>query len=523
MVPYTVSSELRFYVYLHAESLGKRAMRGHHMGRTEAASVSRGRATCSEQEGHVHRLQGAPLALARAVWLAVVVPAYALLVTNLPAYVSSLSHVQSPVNPVASGGALSVQPTPANIQLLRTLGISLGSYVVCMLAVTLVFELSYASVGLLLFWRRADDRAALLCSFALLLLPLAFAIVTVPASPFGWRWVLPTLGAVGNASLLLCALVFPDGRVVPARAGWLVPPVLAFWALVAIFPTWALDRSGLSLALFLGMALGALLLQLYRYRAVSTPHQRQQTQWALYGISIAVLGNIAPRLLYTLILAHRWGASGLAYAVEIGLVMGALVAIPLTVGGAMLATRLWDIELLLNRTLVYGTLTASLLVVYSVCVIGFQAAVTALTGARSLPDVVVVASTLVIAALFNPLRRRLQANIDHRFFRRKYDAAQALANFAGSLRREVDLSELGARLVGVVKETMEPTAVSLWLRSSSAAIESTDEQSRAPTHGQTGFTRHTLHQPSADPQSGDDPPRRPASVSSTPSGNGWER
>src|SRR5258708_3233507 len=147
-----------------------------------------------------------------------------------------------------------------------------------------------------------------------------------------------------------------------------------------------------------------------------------------------------------------------------------VVCIPISAGIAMLRYRLYDIDVLINRTLVYGLLTATLLGTYLLLVFGGQYLLTSFLGSSN--AAVLVVSTLIVAALFHPLRRRLQAIIDHRFYRRKYDAARVLAAFSATLRNEVDLDQLREHLVAVVQETMQPTHVSLWLRN--------DEQRRRP-------------------------------------------
>ena len=149
---------------------------------------------------------------------------------------------------------------------------------------------------------------------------------------------------------------------------------------------------------------------------------------------------------------------GVAYA----LVLIGLVGIPISMGIAITRYRLYDIDLLMNRTLVYGSLTAMLVALYFGGIVVLQRVFILLTGQQS--TLAVVASTLLIAALFTPLRRRIQSFIDRRFYRRKYDARKTLEAFSATLRDETDLEALNNDLVGVVRETMQPAHVSLWLR-----------------------------------------------------------
>jgi hypothetical protein len=139
-------------------------------------------------------------------------------------------------------------------------------------------------------------------------------------------------------------------------------------------------------------------------------------------------------------------------------------AIPISMGIAILRYRLYDIDIIINRTLVYGALSATLALIYFGGVATTQAIFRALTGQQEQPQLAIVISTLLIAALFNPLRRRIQRFIDRRFYRRKYDARKTLEAFSAKLRDETDLDALSDDLVGVVKETMQPSRISLWQR-----------------------------------------------------------
>ena len=141
--------------------------------------------------------------------------------------------------------------------------------------------------------------------------------------------------------------------------------------------------------------------------------------------------------------------------------MGSMLAIPFTLGIAVLRDRLWDIDVIINRTLVYGTLTATFGLIYVGLALGLHFFLRGLIQLTN--DIVLVVTTLAIAALFQPLRKRIQTVIDRRFYRQKYDAAKTLADFSAVLRDEVDLNQLTEYLVTVVKETMQPTHVSLWL------------------------------------------------------------
>jgi len=218
----------------------------------------------------------------------------------------------------------------------------------------------------------------------------------------------------------------------------------------------------------LGMiVLGAMYAQIYRYRYVSAPTERQQTKWVLFGF-----------LLWLLLM----GILGVPYSIEMSLPAGsllpwwslvssagwwvALTIVPLSLSIAVLRYRLYDIDVLINRTLVYGSLTVTLALVYFGGVTATEAVFRALTGQEQQSQIAVVVSTLVIAALFTPLRRRIQSFIDRRFYRRKYDARKTLEAFSATLRDETDLEALNSELVGVVRETMQPAHVSLWLRES---------------------------------------------------------
>ncbi|MBA4116570.1 MAG: hypothetical protein H0X71_09105, partial [Rubrobacter sp.] len=191
----------------------------------------------------------------------------------------------------------------------------------------------------------------------------------------------------------------------------------------------------------------------------ATGVERQQIKWFAYAaaatVSASTLAYIIPGVIDTPLWFERAG-----FVLNVAFVP----AIPVSIGIAILRYRLYDIDIIINRTLVYGSLTAILIVLYFGGIVVLQGVFDILTGAGEKSTLTVVVSTLVIAALFNPLRRRIQSFIDRRFYRSKYDARKTLQDFSATLREETDLNALSDDLVSVVRQTMAPAHVSLWLR-----------------------------------------------------------
>jgi hypothetical protein len=230
-----------------------------------------------------------------------------------------------------------------------------------------------------------------------------------------------------------------------------------------------LGVSDLALALSITVTWGSCtLVQVYRYRRLYTPTQRQQTKWVVFSLAVASALAAVMNLLFLIWPELSAPGSLVRLAGALGLALF-WAPISLGVGIAILRSRLYDIDLLINRALVYGLLTAILGSLYAGGVLGGQRLVSALAGAHagvSEPEspVSVALTTLLVVALFRPLRRRLQALIDRRFFRSKYDAAHAVAGFSATLRTEVNLHGLTDHLLGAIDDTMQPEHISLWLR-----------------------------------------------------------
>jgi hypothetical protein len=253
----------------------------------------------------------------------------------------------------------------------------------------------------------------------------------------------------------LLLLIFPDGRFAPTWTRWFVPFLLVFLVPEPLF------IFGLfALLVYLLMAIYS---QVFRYRHISDASQRQQTKWVGVGLAsqIVVMGSwffVASQFPADVPTAAR--TTTLLVILPVVFLFGSLFPISVTI--AILRHRLWDIDIVINRTLVYGTLTGVLVLVYFASVVLFQILFRGLTGQES--PLAVVASTLVIAGLFNPLRQRIQAVIDRRLYRRKYDAARTLEAFGAKVRDEVDLSELSTSLLEIVEQSVQPERVTLWLK-----------------------------------------------------------
>ena len=349
-------------------------------------------------------------------------------------------------------------------------GISLGTYAAFTIGVEVLCKAVWISVAALLFVFRSRDRMALLVSFFLLTFGTAALLTNgtdaLAAAHPAWWVVAKGLQVTGEVFAVLFLLTFPNGRFVPR---W--TPVVAVVFLLFQIPGDLLvgyDFRGprfletAGVFVFFGCVATMLASQVYRYRHVSGPEQRRQTRWAVFGTTLAIATLIVVYGTLYILAPGDPEDSALLLLVAGSLIPLVMLLIPLSVFVAIFRSGLFDISVVINRALVYGTLTVSLALVYLGAVAGLQRLVSPLAGEGN--QLVVVASTLLIAALFNPLRRRIQHVIDRRFYRKKYDAAKTLEAFSAKLRNETNLDSLSDELVEVVRDTMQPEHTSLWLR-----------------------------------------------------------
>src|SRR5215212_3800816 len=400
-------------------------------------------------------LRGRWLLLAQVAWVAAAVGALGQFVISIPARYSQLAN-----------------PTVGVRSALAEIGLSAGGYALYNVTLNTIFVSVFAVVATVIFWRRSNDLVALLVATMLVVWgPLNGLLVLTPSATAGMYPLLQmTVGSaltlVGYMTWMLFFYLFPSGRFVPRWTRWLALCWVLFvgtWIFTPFGPpSWPLPIFNVAILILWGSFPVA---QIYRYVRTSDRTQRQQTKWVVFGVAVAVAGTLTT--IFTMGAAVDLPPRGVGPRMLSMLLMDAFVLfIPLSIGIAVLRARLFDIDVVINRTLVYGSLTATLVALYFGGIVLLQGVIVLLTGQES--TIAVVASTLLIAALFNPLRRRIQAFIDRRFYRKKYDAAKTLEAFSARLRDETDLQALNGELTRVVRETMQPSHVSLWLRRDTA-------------------------------------------------------
>jgi hypothetical protein len=374
----------------------------------------------------------------------------------------------------------------ADERALRNLGLSLSGYAIFVISLMLLLILAHVLIAGVIFLRKRQDWMALLVAMALVTNG-ATTSLSMMYSPGFVQPMLRTLVNiviyVGLVSSMVLLYLFPTGRFVPSWTRWFA----IIWAILML-PAILIPGSPISLSSWSPLAQITVLLvwsslgiyaQGFRYTNVSSPLQRQQAKWGFLGLVASALGPFAYFVPFVIVpslsspvvsnlMYQRVGSSFFAFSMVLrlgGLSIFTLAALlfPLSFAIAILRYRLWDIDILINRALVYSVLTGTLAVIYFAVVVLFQVIFRAFTG-QGQSEIVTVLSTLVIASLAVPLQRRVQKSIDRHFYRQKYDAACTLSDFSASLRDEVDLKQLSGRLINVVEDTMQPAQVSLWLR-----------------------------------------------------------
>jgi hypothetical protein len=379
--------------------------------------------------------------------------ALALVAAAIPAQLAAPGAVCSTAHSCVSG-----QLSPEAASTLVRHGISLQAFAVFSTAVAVWSALIWFAAAAIVLLRRADDRVALLMGLQAFTQGATTAASSLTDPPSVWFFLASAIRVVNPILLFYVFALFPNGRFVPRWMRWVAIIWIALQPL-GLLPGW----DGVSLPLFTIATLLLVGSQIYRYRRVSDPIQRQQTKLAVFAFATMVLiltGVLLPGLFTPALLE-----GGSLYAIVASIINTHVLLLgPIALVVAVLRYRLFDIDVIIKRTLVYGSLTILLAAVYFGSVIGMQQ-LAALAGLHANENpLIIVLSTLLIVALVQPLRRRIQSGIDRRFYRAKYDTARTLASFATTLRSEVELEDLTHDLLDVVDETMRPAHVSLWLQ-----------------------------------------------------------
>jgi len=424
---------------------------------TEQPAEDRREPRAAHSDTHLS-LSGWHLAAARVAWAALALGAAVLYAAALPARYAQLQTT-------CAGGACAPGQVAAGTLVPFGAHLPTTTYAGALLTLDLIFAAVYIATALVIFWRRSDDRMALFVSLMLVLWGLTFTGTMNALAQVHPLWFVPTASVrfLGAALITVFFYVFPDGRFVPDWARWLaglwvfsqVPKY--FWPAAPLNP----DRwpHALTFVVSAGFLAVMIALQVYRYRWASSAPQRRQTKWVVLGIAVSLTAYLIV-LLVGYVVNPGPGTAG--YVLGAARLNASLLLIPIAIAIAILRDQLYDIDLLINRSLVYGILTGVLAALYAGSIFLFGGFVRTLTH-RQDDSLAIVVSTLGVAAVFQPLRRRIQFAIDRRFYRRRYNAARALEAFGAALHSEVEMAELGEQLVAVIERTMEPAHISLVL------------------------------------------------------------
>jgi hypothetical protein len=414
------------------------------------------------------RLTGRWLFMARMLWFVVLLLAIVKATLGLPLYFDEKNDVCTASHEICQqGNSLNAE----QVQALGSSGISLSTYAWGSLVWKVFTSVIWASIGLAIFLLQPKEWLALIASSMMIVFVSAGYEYQISAAYPSLGIAAELIFNLGNILMFLFIGLFPSGRFSPRWMRWYWLVMVA----ISILPSseW-IQNSNLANAFIVVFWISFLVLgpfsQIYRYRNESNAVERQQTKLVVLGFAafagILLVGStsmtVLPKNGMALILLDT-------YLFDI-----AGLLIPLSIGLSILRYRLWEIDLIIRRTLVYSLLTLTLGLIYLGAVVTLQNLLGSLTGERQ-SEIVTVISTLAVAALVSPLRRRIQDFVDRRFYRKKYSAEQALAAFALHARNETDLDELTGRLVDVIQETIQPAHASLWLSEGAPKLKTTRE------------------------------------------------
>ena len=396
-------------------------------------------------------LTGGQLAWARAGWIVIAGTMFGAVLASWPPYIRLLMAVCE-----------TCEITPAYAETLQASGVSTAQWAIFIIVPSIVVYLGWMGMGAAIFLLKSNDRRAVLLSALLIVIGASFGgtIGFIHGYLPEWVWVSDIINTVSFPAMVGLIYLFPNGEFEPPWLAWLL------CVQTLLFLPIPFDNLNFPIAynfvITFSFVLSCVAVPVYRYRRVMTFTERQQTKWVVFGIVLAMAGIATTTMLVVTGPAPCDERNLYCDMVQnIGYTLSPLM-IPIFIGIGILRSRLWDIDVVIRRTLQYSLITGLLALTYFGIIIVLQSLFSSISNQQS--DIAIVISTLAIAALFNPLRRRVQDFIDRRFYRKKYNAEQALAKFAAIARDEVELEKLTAALLGVIEETVQPEKVSLWLK-----------------------------------------------------------
>ncbi|GAC1350208.1 MAG: hypothetical protein NVSMB27_30530 [Ktedonobacteraceae bacterium] len=395
------------------------------------------------------RLNGSWLLITRIVWLMLVIPSLGLFLFGLPTYYVQIQKPCVDATTCNIAGAM----TAKGLQSLAMLGFSALGYATFYTLFWTIIVIIWSGIGFLIFLRRSDDWFALLTALFLVLFNLLPTTSALSISYPGLMLPLFLMGLVGQTAQWLFLLLFPNRRLVPRWLGAFIPFALLQAILFVAPPTWSLSMNTVpgwvNGLLALIVYVGVIATQVYRYRRISNVLERQQTKWVAFGISIVAFASFLYGFLFTTVFPvvdqpdSPYSLFQLVYPLT-------LLLIPLSIGAAILRYRLWDIDIIINRTLVYGLLTAFVVGFY-ILVVGYLGAIFRAEG----NVLISLIATGLVAVLFQPLRHLLQRAVNRLVYGLRDEPYVVLSRLGQHLRTTLEPDAILSAIVATVREALK--------------------------------------------------------------------
>ncbi|HET9111892.1 MAG TPA: GAF domain-containing sensor histidine kinase [Ktedonobacterales bacterium] len=404
------------------------------------------------------RLSGAALIAARATWLLITLPSVALFIAGIPAYDARLR--QACGDPASCNVAMAL--SARGIRAFTALGVSMSDYAAFSTVFWCAIVAVWSGIGFLIFWRRSDDWLALLASFMLVMFNISYPGLSVTALALSYPALnlpIAVIGGLGVASLALFFLLFPDGRLAPRWTGVVIPLIVA-QGVAAVLPASSPLNSAnwpawLGALLSLTTYVVIIYAQVYRYRRLSTAEERQQTKWVAFAIVAVAVGFIVLGGIFNLVFPQANQPDSPAYLVTLAYPL-LLLLVPVSVGFAILRYRLWDIDLVIRRALVYSVLTAFVVGMY-VVVVGYLGALFRASGS----PLISLIATGIVAVLFQPLRGLLQRGVTRLFYGQRDEPYVVLSGLGQRLRTTLEPDDILPAIVTTVREALKLSYVAI--------------------------------------------------------------